>query len=103
VRIVFSRSTLYGPSVTFLRRHGNEFTAVFPPVAVSCLGPHGVTRNRPGRLHDRYRLWWSKDGRRLIAVEHQVAGGRCGLPGRAKTRWTARFAYSIGGSPEREA
>lgn len=90
-RTVFLRSTLYGRSVTTLKRHGKTFTAVFPPVAVPCLGPNGVTPNRPGRLHDRYTLWWSKDGKRLIAIEHQHGTGGCGLESHAKFHWSARL------------
>jgi hypothetical protein len=102
-RTVFTRTTRYGTSVTALKRHGKTFTAVFPPVAVPCLGPNGVTRNRPGRLHDRYNLWWSKGEQRLIAIQHQHGSGGCGLPGRAKFRWTAKLVRPTPATPEPEA
>jgi len=94
-RTVFARRTLYGLSVTKLKRHNKTFTAVFPPVHVPCLGPHGVTHNRPGRLYDRYRLWWSKTGKRLIAIQHQRGSGGCGLKSRAKSHWSARLVRPI--------
>ncbi len=92
---MFARRTLYGLSVTRLKRDGKTFTAAIPPVHVPCLGPHGVTHNRPGRLHDGYRLWWSKTGKRLIAIEHQRGSGACGLKSRAKFHWSARLVRVI--------
>ena len=98
-RALSLRETLYGPSVTMLVAHHGYYTAAFPPVAVPCIGPQGVSRRRPGRLYDRYRLWWSANRRQLFAVQHQIGLGHCGPISRQTTRWTATRSYPTRAEP----
>jgi len=90
-RTLFLRETLYGPSITTLVPHHGFYTAAFPPVAVPCTGPQGTTPGRPGRLHDTYRLGWSTDHQRLLAIEHQIGppSRGCGPRSTQTTRWSA--------------
>lgn len=77
-KVVFSRLTLYGRSVTSLARHGRRFfTARFPPVRVPCSYPRGSSyhRRQYGQSHDSYELWWSSDRTRIHAVEHRLQTG----------------------------
>lgn len=91
-RIVFSRWTLYGPSVTVLVMHGRAFTAKFPPVTVPCAYPRGSSypRRRYGQSHDSYRLWWSHDHTQIHAIEHRTETGCYRTPDPPDvTRWRA--------------
>lgn len=94
-KIAFSRWTLYGPSVTWLVRHGRAFTASFPPVRVPCSYPRGSSypRHFSGQSHDYYKLWWSSDGIRIHAIEHRIATGCYQTPDPPDvTRWQATRA-----------
>jgi hypothetical protein len=88
-RVVFTRTTLYGPSTTTLIRRGKRFAANFPPVDVPCAYPRGYPgpRRLHGESHESYVLWW--EGRtQLRAVEHRSETG-C-YPGTSPpdvTRW----------------
>lgn len=91
-KIAFFRWTLYGPSATWLVRHGRFFTARFPPVKVPCSYPRGssYTRHLSGQSHDYYRLWLSSDGSRIQAIEHRTQIGCYRTPDRPDiTRWQA--------------
>ncbi len=76
-KIVFSRMTLYGRSVTSLTRHGRFFTAKFPPVRVPCSYPEGSSypRRRYGQSHDSYKLRWSSDPTQIHAIERRRETG----------------------------
>lgn len=76
-KVVFSRMTLYGPSLTWLLQRGTLFVAKFPPVTVPCSYPREYTgpRQISGESHDEYELWWSDDGTRLEASEQRVQTG----------------------------
>jgi len=76
-RVFFARGTLYGPSLTWLVPHGGYYTAKFPPVTVPCAYPrdYPYPRHVSGQSHDSYRLRWSEDGTRLLAVEHRQQTG----------------------------
>src|SRR4051794_2080567 len=89
---VFFRWTLYGPSVTNRVPHGRIYTADFPPVEVPCVYPGGsnYTRHAYGQSHDSYRVWWSADRKRVVALEHQTETGCYRTPGLPTvTRWSA--------------
>jgi hypothetical protein len=75
--IVFTRGTLYGPSVTRLVKRGRFFIADFPPVEVPCSYPPGSSypRRSSGQSHSRYKLRWSNDRTQLRAVEHRFQTG----------------------------
>jgi hypothetical protein len=75
--IVFTRGTLYGPSVTRLVKRGRFFFADFPPVKVPCSYPPGSSypRRSSGQSHSRYKLRWSSDRTRLLAIEHRFQTG----------------------------
>lgn len=91
-RIAFTRGTLYGPSVTWLVRDGRGYTADFPPVRVPCAYPKGYpyARHPSGYSHDWYRLRWSSDHRKLLAVERRTQTGCYSTPERPDTtRWQA--------------
>jgi hypothetical protein len=91
-RIAFTRGTLYGPSVTWLVQDGRGYTADFPPVQVPCAYPRGSSyaRHPFGYSHDWYRLWWSPDHTKLLAVEHRTQTGCYSTPERPDTtRWQA--------------
>lgn len=91
-RIAFARGTLYGPSVTWLVPDGSGYTADFPPVQVPCAYPRGSAYDRQpyGYSHDQYRLWWSQDHTKLLAIEHRTQTGCYSTPERPDTtRWQA--------------
>lgn len=91
-KVVFSRMTLYGLSVTWLLRRDNVFVAKFPPVTVPCSYPRGSSypRHVSGESHDEYELWWSDDGTRLESIEHRVQTGCYPPPNPPDvTRWEA--------------
>lgn len=89
-RTRFLRMTDVGPSATFLVSHHGYFTADFPPVSVPCLGSgdRGMAPGMPGHMYSFYKLRWSADRKRLIAVERSVSHDRC-VPASSRTRWTA--------------
>lgn len=94
-KIVFSRWTLYGPSATWLVKHGRFFTARFPPVRVPCSYPRGSSypRHLSGQSHDYYKLWWSSDGNWIHAIEHRTQTGCYRTPDPPDvTRWQATRA-----------
>jgi hypothetical protein len=94
-RIVFTRGTLYGPSVTELVERGRFFIADFPPVTVPCAYPRGWNgaRHSSGQSHSRYKLWWSNERTRLRAVEHRFQTGCYDTPDKPDiTRWVATRA-----------
>jgi hypothetical protein len=87
-----SDDELYGPSVTWLVKHGDRFTADFPPVTVPCAYPRGSSypRHSSGQSHDSYKLRWSHDHSTLLAVEHRVQTGcYAGTSTPDLTRWRA--------------
>jgi hypothetical protein len=100
-RIRFSRWTLYGPSVTWLVKHGHFFTAEFPPVTVPCAYPRDSSypRHQYGQSHDRYRLWWSGDHTWIHAIEQRTETGcyRTVDPPDV-TRWHATRTAGRGGA-----
>jgi hypothetical protein len=94
-KIVFSRWTLYGPSATWLVKHGRFFTARFPPVRVPCSYPRGSSYPHRlfGQSHDYYKLWWSSDGSQIRATEHRTQTGCYRTPDPPDvTRWQATRA-----------
>jgi len=90
-KLVFSRWTLYGPSVTPLVKHGRFFIAQFPPVEVPCAYPRGSSypRHPFGQSHDRYKLWWSSDRTEIYAIERRIQTGCYRTPDPDVTRWHA--------------